>query len=167
MAKYLSVLVFSFLTFLTVLVLSWIVGLVLFGFDGWNPHIVLDKATGLEHVSVIKEIFTNYGFSLVNLLMMATFAFMISSIFRSSALAIGLAIFLMLAGNQIVFFFMEYDWAKYILFANTDLRQYVNGNIPMIEGMTLGFSITMLIIYYVVFVVLAWAFFTQRDVAGQ
>lgn len=99
--------------------------------------------------------------------MMVTFVFMISSIFRNSALAIGLAIFLMFAGNQIVLFFMERDWAKYILFTNTDLRQYVNGNIPLIEGMTLGFSITVLIVYYVIFAVLSWIFFTKRDVAGQ
>ena len=94
-----------------------------------NPHIVLEKNEGMEYVSVIGEILTGYGFSLINLLMMATFAFMISAIFRNSALAIGLAIFLMLAGNQIVFFFIERDWAKYILLANTDLSQYVNGKL--------------------------------------
>lgn len=166
-SKYASVLLFSLFTFAFVLLFSWIVGAVLFGIDGMNPHIVMEKESGLEYVSVLGEILTGYGFSLVNLLMMATFAFMISSIFRNSALAIGLAIFLMFAGNQIVFFFMERDWAKYILFANTDLSQYFNGNTPMIEGMTLGFSITILIIYYVIFAVLAWVFFTKRDVAGQ
>ncbi len=166
-AKYSSILVFSFLTFLFVLLFSWIVGVILIGFDGMNPHIVLQKASGLEYVSVIGEIFTDYGFSLINLLMMATFAFMISSMFRNSALAIGLAIFLMFAGNQIVYFFIERDWAKYILFANTDLSQYFNGNTPMIEGMTLGFSVSVLIVYYIIFMVTAWLFFTKRDVAGQ
>src|SRR5699024_2017610 len=140
-AKYSSVLIFSFATAILVLLFSWIVGGILLGFDGINPHIVLEKETGLEYVSVIREIVTSYGFSLVNLLMMATFAFMISAVFRNSALAIGLAIFLMFAGNQIVFFFLERDWAKYILFANTDLTQYFNGNTPMMEGMTLDFSI--------------------------
>lgn len=166
-SKYSSVLVFSFLTLIFVLLFSWIVGAILFGVDGINPYIVLQKDTGIEYVSVINEIISGYGFSLVNLLMMATFAFMISAVFRNSALAIGLAIFLMFAGNQIVFFFMERDWAKYILFANTDLTQYVNGNTPMIEGMTLGFSITVLIVYYVLFAVIAWFFFTKRDVAGN
>lgn len=166
-AKYSGVLVFSFITFLFVFVFSWISGGLLIGFDGLNPHIVLEKESGAEYVSVIGEILTGYGFSLVNLLMMATFAFMISSIFKNSALAIGLAIFLMFAGNQIVFFFIERDWAKYILFANTDLSQYFNGNTPMIEGMTLGFSVGVLAVYYVIFAVIAWAFFTKRDVAGD
>ncbi|MHA6252811.1 ABC transporter permease [Oceanobacillus sp. CAU 1775] len=166
-AKYCSVLIFSFVTAFVVLALSWLIGGLLLGFDGMNPHLALYKESGIEYVSIIGEIMTGYGFSLVNLLMMATFAFMISAAFRNSALAIGLAIFLMFAGNQIVFFFMERDWAKYILFANTDLSQYFNGNTPMIEGMTLGFSVTMLLVYYVIFMALAWAFFTKRDVAGQ
>ncbi|WP_369813172.1 hypothetical protein [Virgibacillus halodenitrificans] len=92
---------------------------------------------------------------------------MISTIFKNSALAIGTAIFLMMAGNQIVLFFAEREWAKYILFANTDLSQYTNQNSPWIEGMTLGFSITMLLIYYVIFLLLSWVFFTKRDVAGS
>lgn len=166
-SKYSAVLVFSFITFLFVLLFSWLSGGIFIGFDGINPHIVLEKGDGLEYVPVIGEILTDYGFSLVNLLMMATFAFMISSIFRNSALAIGLAIFLMLAGNQIVFFFVERDWAKYILFANTDLSQYFNGNTPMMEGMTLGFSVTVLIVYYIIFAAIAWIFFAKRDVAGH
>lgn len=167
LSKYSAVLIFSFLTFLFVFLFSWLSGGLLIGFDGLNPHIVIEKESGVEYVSVIGEILIGYGFSLVNLLMMATFAFMISSIFRSSALAIGLAIFLMLAGNQIVFFFIERDWAKYILFANTDLSQYFNGNTPLMEGMTLGFSVAVLLVYYILFALISWAFFTKRDVAGQ
>ncbi|OZU89153.1 ABC transporter permease [Virgibacillus indicus] len=167
LAKYTSVLLFALFTLLFVLVFSWIIGAVFFGVNGFDPHVVLEKSGGFEYVSVINEIVSGYGFKLVNLVMMATFAFMISTIFRNSALAIGTAIFLMMAGNQIVVFFAERSWAKYILFANTDLSQYVNGNSPWIEDMTLGFSVIMLVIYYVIFLFLSWIFFTKRDVAGQ
>ncbi|MGJ9458661.1 ABC transporter permease [Oceanobacillus sp. CF4.6] len=166
-SKYAAVLCFSLFTLLFVLLFSWIVGAIFFGVEGLNPYIVLEKSTGLEYVSVIGEIVSGYGFQLVTLVMMATFAFMISSVFRNSALAIGTAIFLMLVGNQIVFFFMERSWAKYILFANTNLNQYTSGNTPLIEEMTLGFSVTVLIVYYAVFLLLSWLFFTKRDVAGQ
>src|SRR5690625_5957268 len=88
-------------------------------------------------VSVFKEMISSYGYGLVNLVMMATFAFMISTVFRNSSLAIGTAIFLMMAGSTIVGMFSERSWAKYILFANTDLQQYAPGYTPWIEGMTL------------------------------
>ncbi|WP_337020204.1 ABC transporter permease [Oceanobacillus massiliensis] len=167
LSKYTAVLLFSFFTLLFVLLFSWIIGAIFFGVEGLNPSIVLNTDNGLEYVSVIGKIISGYGYQLVTLVMMATFAFMISTVFRNSALAIGTAIFLMLVGNQIVFFLAERSWAKYILFANTDLTQYTDGNSPWIEGMTLGFSITVLFVYYILFLFLAWLFFAKRDVAGQ
>jgi len=165
-SKYIAVLLFALFTLLFVLIFSWIIGALFFGLEGLNPHIVIQEDGNYAYVSVIKEILSGYGYKLINLVMMTTFAFMISTIFRNSSLAIGTAIFLMMAGNSIVGIFAERSFAKYILFANTDLEQYATGNV-LIEGMTLGFSITVLLIYYIVFVVLAWIFFAKRDVAGQ
>lgn len=167
LSKYVSVLLFALATLLFVVAFSWITGAIFFGVEGMNPHIVMEQSGGLEYVSVIQEIISGYGYKLVNLVMMATFAFMISSIFRNSALAIGTAVFLMMAGNSIVAFFSQYAWAKYILFANTDLSQYANGNEPWIEGMSLPFSISVLLVYLVVFLAASWGVFTKRDIAGQ
>lgn len=166
LSKYISVLIFAIITSIFVYAVSFIVGAIFFGVEGSDPHILLQGSEGYEYISIISDLLSTYGYKLINLLMMATFAFMISTVFRNSALAIGLAIFLMFAGSQIVFFFADYSWAKYILFANTDLQQYKNGH-PPIEGMTLGFSISVLIGYYIVFMALSWIVFTKRDVAGQ
>ncbi|GGJ90721.1 hypothetical protein GCM10007063_11640 [Lentibacillus kapialis] len=165
-SKYVSVLLFALFTLLFVLIFSWVVGALFFGVSGMDPHIVLRQSEGYAHVSIIEQIIKGYGLQLVTLVMMATFAFMISTIFRQSSLAIGIAIFLMLSGNAIVGFFSNYNWAKYILFANTDMNQYINGS-PMFEGMSLGFSITVLVVYYVIFLTVSWVFFTKRDVAGH
>lgn len=167
LSKYIAVLLFALYTLLFVVVFSWIIGALLFGIDGFNPYIVKLQGNDLEYVSVIGEIITGYGYELVNLVMMATFAFMISSIFRNSTFAIGAAVFLMMAGSSIVLFFTDYTWAKYILFANTDLSQYTNGHGPLMEGMTLPFSVVVLIVYYFVFIMASWGVFTKRDIAGQ
>ena len=60
---------------------------------------------------------------------------------------------------------MKFTWAKYILFANTDLMQYFEG-IPMVNGMTLPFSIIMIIVYFILFQILAYTVFKKRDVAA-
>lgn len=126
---------------------------------------------GYVQNDVLGEIAKSYGYSIVTLVMMATFAFMISAIFRSSGmaigLAIGLAIFLMMAGNAIVAFLSQYEWSKYILFANTNLEQYTNGVEPMIPGMSMTFSIIVLVVYFVIFLAAAWTAFIKRDVAGN
>ncbi|WP_337189844.1 ABC transporter permease [Sediminibacillus terrae] len=165
-AKYASVLLFAFTSLVFLLVFSWITGAIFFGVNGANPLLVIQNQNEYTQIAAWAEMGRSYGLQLINLVMMATFAFMISSIFRNSGLAIGFAIFLMMAGNSIIGFFMQYDWAKYILFANTNLEQYFRGT-PLIEGMTLSFSIGVLIVYYVIFMVLSWLFFTKRDVAGH
>ncbi|MFD2658063.1 ABC transporter permease [Gracilibacillus thailandensis] len=166
-SKFVSVLLFSITMLVFLFIISLVIGAIFFGINGWNPSIVQMGTDGVEEVSIFAEIFTQYGLNMVNLVMMATFAFMISTIFRSSAMAIGLAIFLMFTGNSIIGFVAEYDWAKYILFANTNLNQYFGSGSPVMDGMTLGFSITVLVVYFVLFLLVSWFTFTKRDIAGN
>ncbi|NBJ71233.1 MULTISPECIES: ABC transporter permease subunit [Clostridia] len=167
LSKYITVLLFAFYTALFALVLMWIFGAIFFGIGDLNPSIVVQGEDGFKTVSLVANVFTSFGFKLVNLVMMATFAFMISAVFRNSSLAIGIAIFLMMGANSIVAFFADKEWAKYILFAHTDLSQYMDGNFLMLEDNTMGFSIAVLVVYYAIFMLLSWIVFTKRDVAGQ
>jgi ABC-2 type transport system permease protein len=91
---------------------------------------------------------------------------MISAVFRNSSLAIGLASFLMFTGSQITMLLAnKYEWAKYSLFANTNLMQYID-RVPPVEGMTMSFSIMMLFVYFLAFYILAWWIFKKRDIAA-
>ncbi|NBJ70092.1 MULTISPECIES: ABC transporter permease [Clostridia] len=167
LSKYIATLLFSLYTTIFVFLFSWMVGAIFFGVGDLNPEIVKQVEDGFTTVSLLKETLTSYGFQIVPLVMMATFAFMISAVFRNSSLAIGISIFLMMGGSSVMGFLAQKEWAKYILFAHMDLSQYTAGNTPMIKGMTLEFSIVMLLIYYVIFIALSWMVFTKRDVAGQ
>jgi len=165
LSKFLSVFIFAFVTMIFLLLSSLLAGAIFFGFEGLNPDIVVLKNDGFQHVPILGEVITDYSYKVVNLIMMTTLAFMISTIFKSSSLAVGVGIFLLMGGNIFVQAFQNYDWVKYILFANIDLKQYVTGNV-LIEGMTLGFSVTVLFIYFVIFTMLTWLVFTKRDVAS-
>lgn len=171
-SKYVSVLLFALFTVIFLAGVSWISGLLIYGLDQPDAHMIIVRftedfeASPYHLVHIYKEFLASYGYNLVNLLMMTTFAFMISAIFRNSSLAIGIAIFLMMGGTMIVALFQEKPFAKYILFANTDLKMYREGQY-WVEGMTMQFSIIVLIVYYAIFMALAWIFFTKRDVAGN
>lgn len=165
--KYVTVLLYALTLLIFMFVFSWIVGAILFGVNGFNPSAVVNEYGSYNEVNLLSGILQGFGYKMVNLVMMATFAFMVSAIFRSASMAIGFAIFLMFAGNMIVLFLAEYDFAKYILFANTDLSQYRDGANQLLEGMSLSFSIVILLVYYVIFLAAAWFSFTKRDVAGQ
>lgn len=147
LSKYIAVLLYG-LTLLVILFLSsMVVGAIFFGIgDLSTPYLM-----------------KTYLLNSIDLLMMVTFAFMISTIFRSSSLAIGLALFLMFTGQQFVLLLSDYQWVKYILFANTNLTQYFEGT-PIVEGMTLSFSVFVLIIYFLLFNLLSGYVFNKRDI---
>ncbi|PWW26462.1 ABC-2 type transport system permease protein [Cytobacillus oceanisediminis] len=165
-SKYITVVLFGLMTLFILFAYSAILGVLLFGMpEKAAPYLNYYNGTVKEQSMAIHLIIF-YGLKSINMLMLATMAFMISAVFRNSSLAIGLSLFLMFMGGQVTrLISMKFDWAKYSLFANTDLLQYFEG-VPMVQGMTLGFSIMMIFIYFLFFQALAFYVFKKRDVAA-
>lgn len=165
LSKYIAAILFGLFMTAAMLVLTLVIGWIFFGVGGASePHIYLNAHSQIEQMDTAAYLFMQYGFLLVQMVITVTIAFMISAIFRSSALAITVSLLAYLIGNMLVTALSSFSWVKYILFANTDLSQFFIGG-PAIPGLTLGFSITMLITYFVVMNALAWIIFVKRDVA--
>ncbi|WP_078408891.1 ABC transporter permease [Priestia abyssalis] len=153
-SKYIAVLFFTWTIMFVLFFSSLLFGLIFFG-PGGGGLFMFGKVT------------STYCLQFIEILMMVTFAFMISTVFRSSSLSIGLAIFLTFMGKPIVdiLYHFNFEWGKYVLFANTDLTPYFSGGDPLFSGMSLGFSILMLLIYFTLFQTLSWLVFMKRDVS--
>ncbi|UOQ44916.1 ABC transporter permease [Halobacillus salinarum] len=165
-SKYISVLMFGLLLLLTLFVLSIVVNGILFGFGHMDLPLVTMNAQGdIVEKSMILDLWKTYLFNSVSTIMFVTMAFMISSAFRSSTMAIGFSIGALFGGHIILELLKRFDWSKYLLFANTDLTQYLSGS-PFKEGMTLSFSIGVLTVYFLLFNLTSWLLFTRRDVAA-
>lgn len=120
--------------------------------------------SGQNPASAILE---NLLYAYIDLLVITMFSFMVSTVFRSSGIAIGLSIFILFAGGIFTMLFnpVRFPWAKYMLFANMDLSQYRGGQVGP-AGMTLGFSVSVLAGYILLFLAIAWFVFKRRDVAA-
>ncbi|MFS0780917.1 ABC transporter permease [Bacillus sp. 1P06AnD] len=165
LSKYAAVILFSIFMLLLTFVVSLLVGLIFFGTGDVGPYLSYRDGAVVESSQFLHALFA-YLLSSIGLFMLTTMAFMISAAFRSSSLAIGISIFLLLMGSTITgFLAMKFEWAKYILFANLNLNSYLDGT-PFIEGMTMSFSIIMLVVYFVIFHLIAFLVFTKRDVAA-
>ena len=166
LSKYLTVLLFALFIMAILFVFSTALGAILFGMpDKAIPYLNYYNGQVTEQ-NIVVHLLIYYGLSSIDTMMLVTMAFMISSVFRNSSLAIGLSLFLLFTGAQFTTLLaMKFDWAKYILFANTDLMQYFEGT-PMVEGMTLSFSVIMLLAYFALFQFLAFYVFKKRDVAA-
>ncbi|MBM7584793.1 ABC-2 type transport system permease protein [Bacillus pakistanensis] len=166
LSKYLTVLLFGITLLVILFGFSTLLGFILFGGGENVPHLVYVDGQ-VEEKNLVTYLINTYLLKSIDIIMMATMAFMISAVFRSSSLAIGISLFLLFMGGTATgFIAMKYDWAKYSLFANTDLTQYTGSMDPLIDGMTMGFSITMLLIYFIIFILLAFVIFNKRDVAA-
>lgn len=93
----------------------------------------------------------------------STFAFMIGVVFRSSSMAIGLSLFIYFTGTSIVLMLERFAFTKYLVFAHMELTQYGTG-FKIIEDITLPFSLAVLSVYIVVFLVTSYWTFLKRDV---
>jgi len=165
LSKYLAVLLFALDALILLFVASFLVGAIFNGFGGVSQPYLAYTNGNVTEVNMLLHIFTTYAYACVNLLMMVTFAFMISTVFRNNSLAVGISLFLMFTGGLLVTLLSKYTWVKYVLFANTDLTVYTDG-IPVIKGMTFNFSLLVLAAYFIIFNVISWVVFTKRDVAA-
>ncbi|MCL6627817.1 ABC transporter permease [Alicyclobacillus shizuokensis] len=167
MAKYAASLLFALALIVELAVAAWLVGGIVFGFDGFaTPYLYADTSGHIHQMPMFAHVLSTYGLKCVNLLMIVTISFMISVLLRSSSLAIAISLLLLFVGSTLVEVLSNHTWVKFILFANTDLTQYMEGT-PVVKGMTLTFSIIVLAVYFVIFHVVSWLTFTRRDVSGN
>ncbi|WP_289356958.1 ABC transporter permease [Paenibacillus sp. S-12] len=165
-SKYAATLLFAVMLTIVNIAFSFLVGGVIEGFGEFSqPLISIGQEGTIVESSRLLALVQDYGFGIIELVMFTTLAFMISAAFRSSSMAIAFSLCFLIVGGNMAAFFAHYNWGKYILFANINLRPYFEGT-PLRPDMTLGFSIAVLLVYFVVFHVVSWLTFTKRDVAG-
>lgn len=167
LSKYLASILFMVALMVEVLIASWLVGGLFFGFGGFDTVSVTSGVHGqiiVDKVSV--QTMELYGLRILHVLLIMTIAFMISTIFRSSALAIGISIFVLFAVNVAGGIFTQYDWMKYLIFPNLALAQYLNQPTGMLKGMTLPFSLIVDLVYWLIFLIVTWWIFQKRDIAN-
>ncbi len=106
-----------------------------------------------------------YVLRFVEMVIMCSFAFVLSVMTRSSSFAIGTTIFITFTANTIFTLLNErgMEWGKFVLFANSDLQQYFFGT-PPFEGMSFGFSVVVILFYMFVLGGMAVLFFGRKDI---
>lgn len=162
-SKYFTVILYSLLLTVILFAVTYITSFILFP---KSPESIMSFSGGdVETSKMLGKALYMIFLGWINTAVISTLAFMIGTLFRSTSLAIGISIFLYFTGNAIVFFLEKYEFAKYILFTNTDLTQYETGY-ELIEGLSMSFSATVLAVYTVLFLLLSFFSFIKRDVAA-
>ncbi|ANC78909.1 hypothetical protein ABE65_019730 [Fictibacillus phosphorivorans] len=165
LSKFVATLGFAFLMWLVVILVTWLVGGLAYGFGGMDQSYLITAEDGqVKERLIVEYVFANIGVEFIELTTLVAMSFMISTLFMSNSVAIGVAMFTMFAGNIIVTLLANKDWVIYTLFANMDLSVLIDGQNQMIKDLTLPFSISVLAVYTVVMLAITFTVFQKRDV---
>ncbi|MFB9330997.1 ABC transporter permease [Paenibacillus aurantiacus] len=167
LSKYISVMLFAFALAALLFVLTFGVNALLFGSGGARADVLSGLGTTRD-ISPFGYMLAYYAFEFISLIMIVTVSFMISTVFRSGGLAIGLSLFFLMGGSVVSLLLMQLDyaWIDYLLLIHLDLTTYLTEpGFQIRDGVTLGFSLAVLAVYYVLIIAVTWLVFNKRDVA--
>ncbi|MBC1777506.1 ABC transporter permease [Listeria booriae] len=179
LSKYIVVMLYAVILALFTLLITYLISGVLTSFGSLTQDVSDIIPTYSENgdilntgLTAINALSTQLGFFLVELIFSMSIAFMVSSLLRSQALAVGIGLFLLfinsIAGGITLMLAEKFEWFKYIFV--TPLY-YINmnsngmGNMEINSGLSTGLAIGILAVYYVVFMALSFIFFQKRDVS--
>lgn len=165
MAKYFTVISMGFLMMLVMFLINIPITGLLFSFKGITaPYISVVDGEVIAQ-STFVYLIKSFMLKSVQVIISTTLAFTLSSLVRSTALAVVTGYIL----NSIdvalvsVMYSFNLDWGRYLIFANTDLLNIYKGT-SVFPQHSLGFALIVIIAHMAVFLLTAWDSFTRRSV---
>lgn len=149
-SKFVALLLFMLVLLLYSLLVGLLVYFIFFGFGNMEG----------SWFEVVKA----SAYTLVYTIVYLSIIFMLSILTKSTGATIGITFCIIFLEGVMTMLLSRYDFAKYVLFFNTNLQVYENGTPPM-EGMSLGFSVAVIAIHLIAIVGIAFYVFKKRDVA--
>ncbi|CAM4157119.1 ABC transporter permease subunit [Listeria booriae] len=179
LSKYIVVMLYAVALALFTLLITYLISGVLTSFGSLTQDVSDIIPTYSENgdilntgLTAINALSTQLGFFLVELIFSMSIAFMVSSLLRSQALAVGIGLFLLfinsIAGGITLMLAEKFEWFKYIFVTPLyyiNMNSNAMGSMEINSGLSTGLAIGILAVYYVVFMALSFIFFQKRDVS--
>ena len=152
--------------------LSYIISGFVFGFGGWTAPVLMGfMVEGGElntaNVSLIPQwqyILMQFSLGWFVAIVVGTLSFMLSVLIRSTAAGMGIMLASLISGTILSNMVSSWESAKYLFMVNLNLVGYLSGQTPPIEGISFGFSFTVLLLWGLVGLIISFARFTRQDV---
>jgi ABC-2 type transport system permease protein len=172
LSKYIAMILSISFILLSVTLISYLISGAVFGYGGWNlPLLTGFTINGEElntsNVHVLPQwqyLSMDLGLAWFVSVIVGTLTFMLSVLMRSTAAVMGIMLATLISGAILSSMVSSWESAKYLFMVNLRLTDYISGTAPPIDGMTLGFSMTVLAVWGLVGLVVSFVVFTKRDV---
>lgn len=121
----------------------------------------------VQEISTFKYMILSGLAVLPQFLLLMTLAFSLSVLFINSPIAIALPLLGMMGAeiiNQIAYGVEKAKFLRFFVTPNWDLSKYLFGKLPEFEPISLPFSITICVIYFVVMIIGSMIIFKKREI---
>ncbi|CAM3813876.1 ABC transporter permease subunit [Alkalicoccus chagannorensis] len=164
LSKAVAVVLFAAAATMLLMLSSLVAGFLFYGWDLPAGHYVQMGAEG-EFVSQPIYVYAAglFGLEFIQLLVFASMAFMIGTVFKSSALGIGVPLVLLFTGSTAAMLVADYGWSALVLFSHTDMVVRFMGH-PGVLEVPLAVSGLVLALYGAAFLAISFWRFTTQDV---
>ena len=168
LSKFLTVLIISAFVIVSTILMQILVGGILFGFESlFEPVVVYNLSTNvIQEMNIFAYLEIQTLTQLPIIILLATLAFAISTIFSNSALAITVSLLGYMGASIINQLAIAYNltFMKYFVTMNWDLSQYLFGGLPYMEGMNLITSIIICVVYLLIMLIPTFIIFKKRNI---
>lgn len=168
LAKFITVLIMIAFSIVAVVLMELIVGGIIFGVDSLSvPVLQYNFVTqSLESMNIFAYLGIEILTQLPKLVLLATLAFACSTLFTNSAVAIAIPLLGYMSADMINLLVIQYkvEFMKFFVSLNWDFKEYLFGNLPNMEGLTLGFSMVICALYFVVMLIPTFVVFQKKNI---
>lgn len=162
-SKFIAIILYSLLWIAIYILSTLITGWIFFGIGSFSAEIV----EGSKIVQVGPQFFLKMLYLVPGLVLFVTIAFMLSTLLKNQAIAVGFSIFALFssatAGALIGLVVDKFSWMKYLPFPHLDLTVFTRQE-AILDTITLPISLGILSVYFVLFMLVSFGTFTRRDI---
>lgn len=172
LSKYITLMLSVSFLILSFAVLSCLISGIVFGFNGWTAPVLTgftiengNLSTDAVHLlPQWKFLLMVFGLTWFVSVVVGTLSFMLSVIIKSTAAGMGVMLACLIAGAILTNMVSSWESAKYLFMVNLTPTEYLTGGTPPIEGMSLGFSLLVLLIWGLAGIFVSFFTFIRKDV---
>lgn len=168
LAKYITTIIMIGFSILALITMQMIVGGIMFGYDSLSVPVLQYNfnSNTLETMNVFACLGIDILVQLPTIIILATLAFALSTIVANSAVAITVPLLIYMSSNVINMLVVQNNvqFMKFFITMNWDFSEYLFGNLPSMEGMTLGFSAIICIIYLLIIIIPTFINFKKKNI---
>lgn len=167
-SKWITSLIMLLVIIISVLLMQFVVGGIIQGFDTFaTPTVVYNHTTNqIGEMNIVAYLVMQILGKLPIYVLLMTLAFAFSTIFANSALAITITLLGYMGAPFVNALAQVYnlDWIKFFVTPNWDLTQYFFGGLPEFQGLTPIFSIGIIIIYMLIMLIPTFIIFKKKNI---